>query len=421
MKLVTFLSAVSVASLVVAVASKAPLVNRHVPAIVPDSYVVVMKSGIDQNVIEQHYDLVRGTAAAAAAANGGRRGFVRRFQVLDFNAYHFECDNETIDTIRNHDLVDYVAFDGQVTTQAPFSRQSAGGGILPTSGVAASSWGLSRISHRLRGATSYVDASIPLNTEGGTLPQTRAYIVDTGIDIAHAEFGGRATWGATMDVDENGHGTHVAGTIGGNTVGVDNSTLLIAVKVFGGPGATGTMTDVMDGIQWAVNDAQNARTINRSVINMSLGGSQSQPLDDLVNSAHNAGMTVVVAAGNDGADACGTSPAAATGAITVAAIDETDTRAGFSNYGSCIGIFAPGTNINSTWGKEGDGPYLTLSGTSMASPHVAGLATYLMGRNSLQSPDLVWATMSHIGTVNMVDDAKNSPNLIAFNGNSLEP
>ena len=238
------------------------------------------------------------------------------------------------------------------------------------------------------------------------------YIVDTGINIHHVEFEGRASWGKTIpqnDVDEdgNGHGTHCAGTIGSRKYGVSKAANLIAVKVLGSNGS-GTMSDVVGGVLWAAEQAASklaaakaeyaatGRTKHKgSVANMSLGGSKSQALDDAVNKAVDSGMHFAVAAGNDNRDACSYSPAAAEKAVTVGASTLGDERAYFSNYGQCVDVFAPGEyifvyshgslflmhilglNILSTW-IGSDTATNTISGTSMASPHTAGLLAYLL-------------------------------------------
>ncbi|KAI0007489.1 subtilisin-like protein [Xylariaceae sp. FL0662B] len=381
----------------------APLVNRDLEDGIADNYVVVMKKDADPKTVQAHYGHIH---AASRLVSKGKKGVVKTFQVHGFNAYHVECDAATLQTIRKTPAVDYVAQDQKVTVQAalgqPIARQTP------------NTWGLGRISHRQPGISVYVDQSAP---------RTRAYILDTGIRVTHKEFSGRAIWGknfiqGSQDVDDNGHGTHTAGTVGGNTVGVDNSTTLIAVKVLDA-NSTGSWSGLISGIQWAVNDAQQQGSIARSVINMSIGGPKYQALNDCIKNAVAAGMTIVTAASNYGADACTYSPASAPEAITVAATDETDTRPDWSNWGTCVDIFAPGNNIYSAW-KDSDSAYLTLSGTSMASPHVAGLTTYLMSREQLSTPASVVNRMLQLGTSGKVKNAKGSPNLITFNGNAAE-
>lgn len=215
----------------------------------------------------------------------------------------------------------------------------------------------------------------------------------TGINVNHVEFEGRARWGKTMpqgdtDTDGNGHGTHCAGTIGSRKYGVAKKIDLVAVKVLGS-GGSGSMSDVTGGVLWAVEDAEKISknyTLNADkgakkpkgfVANMSLGGGKSPALDKAVNGAVSAGMHFAVAAGNENANACNTSPAGAELPVTVGASTIQDERAYFSNKGPCVDIFAPGLNILSTW-NTGNNSVNTISGTSMASPHTVGLLGYLL-------------------------------------------
>ncbi|KAI1384945.1 subtilisin-like protein [Hypoxylon trugodes] len=396
-----YLHLIALASLALA---KAPIVNRDVADGIDNNYIVVMKHA-DHSTIQAHYQQVH---TDSQRNDAGKKGVVRTYQVPGFNAYHVECDDATLDTIRKNPAVDYIAKDGKVTAQAAIRRD------VPKRDTSPNTWGLGRISHRDAGVASYVDLiSAP----------THAYILDTGIRVTHQEFGGRATFGknfinGAQDVDDNGHGTHTAATVGGNTVGVDNSTRLIAVKVLD-QNSSGSWSGIIAGMEWAVNDAQEQGRITRSVINMSIGGPTFQALDDAVKNAVAAGMTIVVAASNYGVDACTYSPARAPEAITVAAIDESDTRPSWSNYGACVDIFGPGNNIYSAW-KDSDSAYETMSGTSMASPHVAGLVTYLMSREFISGPANVASRLHQLGTPNKVQNLNGSPNLIAFNGNRAE-
>jgi cerevisin len=248
-------------------------------------------------------------------------------------------------------------------------------------------WGLARISHReslsFGSFNKYLYAA-----DGGE--GVDVYVIDTGTNIDHVDFEGRASWGKTIptddeDVDGNGHGTHCSGTIAGKKYGVAKKANVYAVKVLKSNGS-GTMSDVVQGVEWAatqhikkVKDAKagKAKGFKGSAANMSLGGGKSVTLDKAVNAAVDAGIHFAVAAGNDNADSCNYSPAAAEKAVTVGASTLADERAYFSNYGKCNDIFAPGLNILSTWiGSK----YAvnTISGTSMASPHIAGLLAYFL-------------------------------------------
>lgn len=246
-------------------------------------------------------------------------------------------------------------------------------------------WGLARISHR--DSLSFGTFNKYLYAEDGG-EGVDAYVIDTGTYVDHVDFEGRATWGKTIpqgdeDEDGNGHGTHCSGTIAGKKYGVAKKANVYGVKVLRSSGS-GTMSDVVKGVEWAAEahikktkaakDGK-AKGFKGSVANMSLGGGSSRTLDLAVNAAVEAGIHFAVAAGNDNADACNYSPAAAENAVTVGASTLSDERAYFSNYGKCTDIFAPGLNILSTWiGSK----YAvnTISGTSMASPHIAGLLAY---------------------------------------------
>lgn len=211
-------------------------------------------------------------------------------------------------------------------------------------------------------------------------------MLDTGIQTDHADFNGRAQWGGTFFPDEGfvdyeGHGTHVAGTIASSTFGVAKNAIVRAVKIFG-TGVPGDTSIVISGIEWAVKDAieyahGNHDTFKGAVINMSLGGGRSRAMDDAANNAVRAGAHVVVSAGNDKKDACSQSPAAAELVITVGASTIEDDMADFSNWGPCVDVFAPGKDILSTWIGRNDATN-SISGTSMSSPHVAGLVAYFL-------------------------------------------
>ncbi|KAI8964827.1 subtilisin-like protein [Daldinia sp. FL1419] len=389
--------------------AKAPLMHRDLADGIDDNYIVVMKSATPKT-FQAHYQRIHFTSSQRT--KGTKKGVVKTYQVPGFNGYHVECDDATLDTIRNDPLVSYVARDGRVTAQAAISHKA------PRSNPQPNPWGLGRISHREPGVSTYLEEVVRI-----AQPPTYAYILDTGIRTTHQEFGGRASFGknfiqGAQDVDDNGHGTHTAATVGGNTVGVNNNTMLIGVKVLD-KDSSGSWSGIIAGIDWAVNDAQTKGKLNRSVINMSIGGPRFQALDDVVKNAVSAGMTVVVAASNYGVDACTYSPAAVPEALTVAAIDEKDNRPDWSNWGACVDIFAPGSNIYSAW-MDSDTAYVSMSGTSMACPHVAGLVTYLMSRESISDASRISNRLIDLGTRDKVQNVNGSPNIIAFNGNEAE-
>lgn len=265
-------------------------------------------------------------------------------------------------------------------------------------------WGLDRIDQR----------NLPLSTTytyNATAANVHAYIIDTGIRITHNEFAGRATWGAKFAGgpadDCNGHGTHVAGTVGGATYGVAKGVQLVAVKVLNCAGS-GTTTGVVSGIDWV-----RANAVKPAVANMSLGGGASPTLDNAVNSAVNSGVTFAVAAGNSNANACNYSPARAGAAITVGATTSTDARASYSNFGNCLDIFAPGSGITSAW-KSSDNATNTISGTSMASPHVAGVAALYLAGNPNALPGTVASALVGNASDVVTNAGSGSPNKLLY-------
>ena len=272
-------------------------------------------------------------------------------------------------------------------------------------------WGLDRIDQQ----------SLPLSTTfsyTSTGLGVHAYIVDTGIRLSHAQFTGRvssgfdAIDGGTAD-DCNGHGTHVAGTVGGTTVGVAKGASLVAVRVLDCAGS-GTNAGVIAGVDWVT-----ANHVKPAVANMSLGGGASTALDDAVTRSVAAGVTYAVAAGNGNQagraqPACNYSPARVPSAITVSATGNTDAKASYANYGSCVDIFAPGNSILSAW-YTGDTAGNTISGTSMASPHVAGVIAQYLQNNPGASPATVTSAIIAGSTLNKVTNAgSGSPNRLLF-------
>jgi serine protease len=256
------------------------------------------------------------------------------------------------------------------------------------------SWGLDRADQR----NLPLDAGYTYTT---TAANVRAYIIDTGIHAGHADFGGRVGGGYTAILDGrgtadcNGHGTHVAGTVGGATWGVAKGVLLVPVRVLGCTGS-GTTSGVLAGVDWVT-----ANHVKPAVANMSLGGGASTALDAAVQNSIAAGVSYVVAAGNNGANACAYSPARVANAITVGATTSTDSRASFSNYGTCLDLFAPGQYIGSAWHTSNTASN-SISGTSMAAPHVAGAAAILLSANPGATPATVAAALIANATPNKV-------------------
>jgi subtilisin family serine protease len=242
----------------------------------------------------------------------------------------------------------------------------------PSAAQSGATWGLDRVDQRDRPLNGYYVYDY-------TGYGVRAYVIDSGILASHQDFGGRVLSGYTAindgrgSSDCNGHGTHVAGTIGGATWGVAKSVRLVPVRVFGCTGGSSNST-IISGIDWV-----RYNHVKPAVANMSLGGPASSAIDTATNNLINAGVTVVVAAGNDNANACNYSPARVGNAVTVGSTSSNDYRSSFSNYGSCLDLFAPGSSIKSAWYTSTTATN-TISGTSMASPHVAGAAALYLQR-----------------------------------------
>lgn len=236
-----------------------------------------------------------------------------------------------------------------------------------------------------------------------------AYIIDTGVRISHADFGGRASYGYdavdndNIAEDGNGHGTHVAGTVAGTESGVAKQAGIVAVRVLNDQGS-GTTAGVVAGIDWVTNNARQP-----AVANMSLGGGADIALDTAVRNSIASGITYAVAAGNSNSDAEAFSPARVTQALTVAASTDTDSRAGFSNYGSVVDLFAPGQNITSAW-NTGDTATNTISGTSMASPHVAGAAAVYLSGHPAAGPAQVAQALTSSAVTGQISDPFGTPN-----------
>jgi subtilisin family serine protease len=334
-----------------------------------DSYIVMLKQGEDSSAVaNEHHD---------------RHGAVlEHIYGHAFDGYAARIPAGKLDAIRSDPRVAQVEKDAEVTTMTtePFAT-----------------WGLDRIDQR----------TLPLNgtfTYNATGTGVTAYIVDTGIDVGNSDFGGRASWGVDevdgKQQDCNGHGTHVAGTVGGSTWGVAKGVSLVAVRVMDCNGS-GTYSSVIAGLDWvADNHTQGAP----AVVNMSLGGPVSAAVDAAVNRVIADGVTVAVAAGNGtkggvAEDACKFSPSRVPDALTTSATDQTDAKASWANYGSCVDWFAPGVGITSDWLG---GTTSTLSGTSMASPHTAGVAALYLQGNPTASPAQVASALAGVTTKSVV-------------------
>ena len=351
------------------------IVTDGVP--IQDSYIVVLKD--KRPSLVEHLNHVK----EIASAHNAKVATVFENHVLNGAALKMS-EKDARELARRAD-VDYVEQDAVVTA---FDTQ-----LNPPS------WGLDRIDQ----------ANLPFNQAysfNSTGAGVTAYVIDTGILISHTDFAGRATAGFDAfggnGIDCNGHGTHVAGTIGGETYGVAKDVNLVAVRVLDCNGS-GSTSGVINGISWVSSNAQKP-----AVANMSLGGAKSQALNTAVANSIKTGITYAVAAGNNNTNACNASPASEPTALTVGATQNDDKRASYSNYGNCLDLFAPGTNITSTWS---DGSTNTISGTSMATPHVAGVAALYLQANPMATVSQVSSALINTTIANKVTNSgSRSPN-----------
>ena len=331
---------------------------NNVPADLQDSYIVVFKDDVAEAEIDGESEKMCGSAKAKKERTFKHavKGFSGRLTAA------------AIEEFRRNPKVKYIEQNQVVQIVATQSN--------PT-------WGLNRIDQ----ANLPLDQSYTYNTNGSTVT---AYIFDTGVRSDHIEFGGRVTGGYSAIAleptpeDGNGHGTHVAGTVGGTTYGVAKAVKLVPVKVLSATGS-GTNAGVIAGLDWAVADHTAGVP---AVGNMSLGGGISTALDDAVRRCITDGIVMAVAAGNSNLNASTASPARVTQAITVGSTTSTDARSSFSNYGTLVDIFAPGSLITSAWYTSST-VLNTISGTSMASPMVAGVVALILDANPYLMPQQV--------------------------------
>ncbi|KAH7001394.1 peptidase S8/S53 domain-containing protein [Ilyonectria destructans] len=415
--MVNFTNLALVATTLLGYAIGAP-VERDSGSVVKGSYIITLKSELKTDDLENHLTWVNDVHKRSVSKRDSQAKGVEITYDGDygFHGYAGSFDSDTIEEIKNNPEVALVEEDKvwklQYIKEETELSHIAKKALTTQS---SSTWGLGTVSHRSSGYTSYI-----YDTAAGE--GTYAYIVDTGIRATHNEFESRATaiWSAFSgdNADTNGHGTHVAGTIGGKTYGVAKLATLLGVKVFQGDESTTSI--ILSGYNWAVNHIVNNGRTAKAVINMSLGGDYSATFNNAVASASSSGVLTVVAAGNEAQSAANVSPASAASAITVGAIDSSWAIAYYSNYGTSLDIFGPGSSVLSAY-YSSNSATATLSGTSMASPHIAGLALYGMSVEGVSGVSGVTSWLKSAGTANGVTGTlRSSPNLIGNNNNSSQ-
>ena len=354
-------------------------------------YIVVLKEQAARLSAEPANGKARVPEIARAISAGHGAKLLRSYEHA-LRGFVVNANDAALARLLADPRVDYVEEDGYAT---PSATQSG------------ATWGIDRVDQR----------NLPLNgtyVYDTTASNVHAYVIDTGLLATHSQFTGRVGNGYTAISDGNGtsdcngHGTHVAGTIAGTTWGIAKGATVHPVRVFGCSGGSAWST-IIAGIDWV-----RVNHVKPAVANMSLGGSANSSVDTATNNLINAGVTVVVAAGNNNANACNYSPARVPNAITVGATQSNDARASYSNYGSCLDLFAPGSSVTSAWWTSTTASN-SISGTSMASPHVAGAAALYLANNTTATPATVRNAIVNNATPNVVTSAgSGSPNLLLY-------
>ncbi|KAJ1337786.1 cerevisin [Microdochium nivale] len=365
--------------------------------IIPGKFIVAVRPEVE---LDLHTRWVSDVHGEGLRRRGGNTvGVESTFELPGFHGFVGSFDDETVATLKANSSVLYVEEDQIVRLSALTTQQSP-------------PWGLAAISN-----PNPVPANAAYKYDSTAGQGIFSYIVDSGIRLTHTEFSGRASAGySSGDATNRNHGTLVAAIVGGNTYGIAKKTTLIDVQALGSD--SGTNSGILGGLAWVANDVKAKGRSGKSVANLSFGGGDSQASKDACQALINAGVTVVVAAGNAQMDANDSSPANAPNVITVGAVDRNYKRAFFSNYGSVVSIFAPGVGIL-TASSESDTSTRTFDGTSEAAPHVAGVAAYLLAKEGSRTPAQLKARIFELSVKDIVQDPKGSANRFLFNGGGI--
>lgn len=383
--------------------SSALLEISRVAEPIEGEYVIQFKEGIEQSLRDAHIDAVNASSE-----------IMFKYDFNIFQGYSAKMSDKALGLALNSPHVLIVEENGimRASDEAPQACTTQ----------SSAPWGLVRTS------TEDLEITGQYKYESNTGTGVTGYVIDTGLYIGHNTFGGKAVYGfnaisGETDADGNGHGTHVGSTMMSSLYGLTKVSALKGVKVLSS-GGSGSTAGVIAGVNWVANDvAKNSKygtkkgkdVPAKAVGNMSLGGGRSTTLNNAVNSAVDAEVVMAVAGGNDYGDACNYSPASAELAITVGASDNSDSMASFSNYGSCINIFGPGVGVTGAWIGNPNSDN-TISGTSMASPHVAGVAMKLMWENNDYDADKIRGEMISAASSGKLSGVRGSPNLLVYNG-----
>ena len=410
--------------------------NTHKTELIPYRYIVVFNEDISIKSIESHRKMVQEAhsvsvsklaeddvflevVSSSIAPDLQLGGIDSSFDINGlFRGYAGYFTDEILNLVSQDPLIKFIEQESTVRLSNTSMQKDA-------------PWGLHRISHREK---AKYGQDLEYLYEDAAGRGVTSYVLDTGIDTEHEDFEGRAVWGAVIPgndeaSDLNGHGTHCAGIIGSKHYGVAKNTKLVAVKVLRSNGE-GTVSDVIKGIEYVAREhiessRKKSKEFKGSTANLSLGSSKSLAMEMAVDAAVDSGVHFAIAAGNENEDACLSSPAGAQKSITVGASTFSDDRAFFSNWGTCVDVFAPGINIMSTYIGSRNAT-LSLSGTSMAAPHVAGMLSYFLSLqpapdseyfdNALSPQELKEKVLKFSTHGVLGDIGDNTPNRLIYNG-----